>query len=224
MAAKRKVRIGVDFLMVAMLPMLMVYALIGEDIHEWFGGVMFLLFISHHLLNLQWFRAFVKGRYTPFRILLTLVNVLLLLIMLALMVSGVTLSQYLFDIQISFIRKWQSVARKIHLVSSYWGFVIMSFHAGLHGAMVLKLIKWSVKNGTMILGGVAAIISVYGIYAFRSRNMAEYMLLKTRYVFFDFNEPLIRFMMDYVSVMLLFALIGYHAGKILSGGFRRKQK
>lgn len=39
------------------------------------------------------------------------------------------------------------------------------------------------------------------------------MLLKTQYVFFDFNEPLFFFMMDYISIMLLLVFSGYYVSR-----------
>ena len=94
MGIKQKVRICVDFAMILLMPCLMAYSLIGGKIHEWLGMAMFLLFFAHHLLNLGWYRAMIKGHYTVPRIVRTAVNMLLLIVMVLLAVSSVIMSGY----------------------------------------------------------------------------------------------------------------------------------
>ena len=49
---KKKLRIVIDSGMVLLLPFLMAYSLVGEAAHEYLGIGMFLLFISHQILNI----------------------------------------------------------------------------------------------------------------------------------------------------------------------------
>lgn len=44
-------RIAVDFAMTVGLLLLMTYERIGQGTHEWLGVGLFVLFVSHHLLN-----------------------------------------------------------------------------------------------------------------------------------------------------------------------------
>ncbi len=200
--------------MITLLPLLMAYNLIGEAAHEWIGALMFLLFLCHHLLNRHWYKSLTRGRYSPSRVLSSVVNLLLLIIMLALMWSGIAQSKYLFVFLPH--RGGASIARTFHLAATYWGFVIMSFHTGLHGGIFLKMgkkmfpLSRTPKYGRTVARVVVVCISIYGIYAFLNRHLGEYMLLKTQYVFFDFNEPLFFFMMDYISIMLLLVFSGYY--------------
>lgn len=62
---------------------------------------------------------------------MTVTNLLLVIVMVALPISGIIMSRYAF----SFLQITGGVgtARTVHLLTSYWGFVLMSFHAGLHG-------------------------------------------------------------------------------------------
>lgn len=59
----KKIKITIDIVMVILLPMLMAYSLIGEKFHELIGTVMFILFITHHVMNRKWCQALPKGRY-----------------------------------------------------------------------------------------------------------------------------------------------------------------
>ena len=222
MTVKRKIQISIDFLMVALLPFLMAYSLIGEMAHEWIGSVMFALFFCHQALNLNWYKALMGGRYSIVRVLSIAVNLSLLVIMFALMGSGIILSKHLFWFPM--LSQGQSDARNIHLMMSYWGFVLMSFHTGLHGRMLLNVMKRIVRGSNkqkyqiLILRCVAGGVAVYGVIAFIKRQLPEYMFLKIQYSFFYFNEPLFFFVVDYISIMLLFAFLAYYLLKFMTRG------
>ena len=49
----------------------MPYEMAGETAHEWIGMAIFILFILHHLMNRRWTGNIRKGRYTPVRIIQT---------------------------------------------------------------------------------------------------------------------------------------------------------
>ncbi len=106
----------------------------------------------------------------------------------------------------------QPVARKVHLVVSYLGFVLMAVHIGLHGNMIMgmagkifhrpfKIWKW----GKVLL---SFMIAGYGVHAVIKREISSYILLKNQFVFFDFKEPIVFFYLDYIAIMGLFILIG----------------
>lgn len=218
----KKVRMAADCALVLLLPLLMAYSLVGEVAHEYLGIVMALLFVIHHWVNAAWWKNLFRSKYTAARILRVVVNMLLAIIMVALPISGMMMSRYAF----SFLdlNAHASYARTIHLLTAYWGFVLMSFHAGLHGTMFLNMarkafhISTTSKYRTPVLRIAAGGISAYGVYAFIHRQLAEYMFLKIQFVFFDFTEPLIFFIVDYISVMLLLALIGYYLLQLLQRG------
>ncbi len=218
----KKVRVAADCALVLFLPLLMVYSLAGEAAHEYLGIVMALLFVIHHWVNAAWWKNLFRGKYSAAHILEVVVNLLLAVIMVALPISGIIMSRYAF----SFLglKIGASYARTIHLLTAYWGFVLMSFHAGLHGTMFLNMarkafhISTTSKYRTLVLRITAGGVSAYGVYAFIHRQIADYMFLKIQFVFFDFMEPLFFFMADYISIMLLFAFIGYYLLQLLQRG------
>lgn len=55
------------------------------------------------------------------------------------------------------------------MVLAYWGFVLMSLHAGTHLEMPLGKLKKMHSTVTTMLKIVLAMIGVYGIYAFIKR-------------------------------------------------------
>lgn len=156
-------------------------------------------------------------RWTPFRILQTLIAVLVLLTMRVQMFSGITLSKYVF----SFIHidGLTSVARMMHMLGVYWGFVLISLHLGLHRHLVISKMKIKLKKSSkakqMMFAFPSFILAAYGIYAFISRGLADYMFLKNQFVFFDFTKPLILFFIDYLAIMALFVFVGYYCSKLI---------
>lgn len=208
-------KIIIDIAMTVALMLLMTYELIGQSTHEWIGMGMFVLFLIHHVLNRKWSGNLIKGKWTPFRIWQTILVLWVLVSMIGSMVSGIILSRSVFSFLP--IRSGQSWARIMHLLCAYWGLVGMSLHLGLHWSMVIGMTqKYLGKPSqlcTWILRLLAAGIAAYGVYAFVKRDIGSYMLLKSEFVFFDFEEPLIFFFVDYFAIMGLFVFLGHYAAK-----------
>ncbi len=203
----------VDIGMAVLLPLLMARHLTGEAAHEWIGAMMLVLFILHHALNYRWFPALLKGRYGLVRILNTAVNLLLLLDILMTGVSGIMMSAHVFSF-------WKlsagvSIARQVHLPCAFWGFLLMSFHIGLHWQSVLNRIRTFCHGRTanakrlIFIRVLALLASAYGIYAFFKRRFPDYLFLKTGFAFFDYDEPLLSYLLDMIAIMVLFAALGY---------------
>lgn len=205
-------RLALDFIMVILLLLLMTYELIGRDTHEWLGTGMFLLVFIHHIFNHRWSKAVFKGRYTPYRMIQTVLVALLVLCMLGAMISGIILSRYVFDFLL--IQGGRSFARNLHMISAYWGFVLMTVHLGLHWSMVMNIANNHIKKpfafSKWILRGFALLIAGYGAYAFINRNLFSYMVLKEQFVYFDYEESIIQFLADYFSIMCLFGCIAHY--------------
>lgn len=134
-----RIKTAVDILMTAALLFLMPYMLVGEEAHEWIGLSTFPLFIIHHILNIGFWKRLFRGRYTPVRILMTVVDILVLLSMLGLMVSSVIISRYVFDFLP--IHGAAAFGRTLHMLCAYWGFVFMSVHLGLHWGVIIGRVK-----------------------------------------------------------------------------------
>ena len=109
-------------------------------------------------------------------------------------------------------------ARLVHMAACYWGFVLMSLHLGIHWNMMMGMARGKAKplpKRACTARAAGVIIAIYGIYAFIKRDIGIYMLLQSAFVFFDYEEPLILFYIDYIAVMGLFIWIGHYAAKIL---------
>lgn len=204
----KKARMMIDVLMVVLLPLLMAYSLIGENVHEILGICMFVLFIAHHGINRKWWTSLFKGKYNAVRILNTAVNLFLAVFMILQPVSGIFLSKYVLkEITISGA---SSTLRTIHMTFAYWGFLMMSFHLGLHvKAVSAKLRRKMKKEVKYALAVFFFLVAIYGVYAFIRRGIGDYLFMRVMFAFFDFGESRVSFLLDYAAIMVLVAEIAY---------------
>ena len=213
---KKKIRIIVDCGMTLLLPLLMAYSLVGEAAHEYLGIGMFLLFVAHHILNIAWWKHIFRGKYTLLRVLGTVINLALAIIMLALPISGMILSRHVFRFMYF---GGTSTARTIHLLASYWGLVLMSLHAGIHGNVMMGMFRKAAnmqqpsKIRTWSLRAIAVLLVVCGCRAFVKNKISSYLFLRTQFVFIDFSQPVVLALLDNLAIVALFAVVGYYIRK-----------
>ena len=221
MRPKAAIKIATDILMTLILLFLMGYQFWGDAAHEWAGAGMFILFIAHHILNGNWHKNLLHGRYSPSRLFILIIDVLVFFSMIGLMISGIMLSNHVFAFL--GIHGGMSFARLLHMASSYWGFVLMSLHLGIHWGMLLGMVKrawkpeWDIKKGNIVFPVLGAVIALYGLTVFIRRNLLTYMLLRTQFVFLDFNEPVPLFYVDYLAMMGTFIFLAYYASRFFRG-------
>lgn len=226
MSPKIQIKLIVDVAMTVALLFLMTYELVGQAAHEWIGLGMFVLFIAHHILNNKWSKNILKGRYMPMRILQTALVAVILLTMTGSVVNGIILSRHVFSALP--IEGGRSLARNLHMLSAYWGFVLMSLHLGIHWNRMMGMAKKHIKSPSemrkWMLRGLALIIAAYGLYAFFKRDIGSYMILREQFVSFDFDEPLIFFILDYMAAMGLFVCAGHYLSVLLNSATQRTLK
>ncbi len=219
---QKRIRFFIDIGMTLLLPLLMAYSLIGEMFHEIVGTLIFILFIIHHVLNRKWSASLFKGKYSASRIFWTVVNALLFIFMILQPVSGILMSKHLYTFLPAL--PVSAEARGIHMLLAYWGFVLMCIHAGTH--MTAFMVKLGMKKQTIkvpvyiLLTG----ISLYGCAAFIKRGFPGYMTGSTMFAFFDYSEPLVFFILDYLAVMILFMVLGWIAVRLLDAADRNFKK
>lgn len=227
MSRKAKTKIIVDVCMTCLLLFLMGYQFWGEQAHEWVGAGMFVLFILHHILNRQWYKTIFRGRYTPMRIFQIIVNILVFISMIALMYSGIVMSRHAFAFLP--ISGKMALARRLHILGSYWGFFLMSVHLGLHWNMFISMAKrgFKLKKASRIRAAFVScaglLIAMYGLSVFIRRDFSTYLLLKSEFVFFDYGESVFLFYLDYLALMGLCIFISHYLSKLLKKITGRKE-
>lgn len=209
----------VDASMSLAMLFLMGYQFWGDAAHEWVGAAMFALFIVHHILNRNWYLSLFRGLGTPLRTVGILLDLAVLAAMIGLMVSGILLSEHVFAFL--HLHGGMAMARLLHMASSYWGFVVMALHLGMHWGTFTGLARniFRIRNRSpkhragMFLAGAA--VALYGLTVFVKRDLLTYMLVQTRFVFLDFQEPLPLFYLDYLAMAATCVFLSHYGGRLL---------
>ncbi len=203
---KRKIQICVDVLMTCVLLLLMSYSIAGELLHEILGITLFALFIVHHVLSASFTKALFKGKRSADKTAKIMVDLLLTVVVLAQLLSAVPLSKYLFTFL--GIASLSSVSRTVHLLGGYWGFALMSLHIGFHlDFMLAKPMRDKKKRAGIIT--VMALLFAAGLVMFIREGIYQYMLLLSQFVYFDAAGGLPLFLVKYILILCMFAVIGY---------------
>ncbi|WP_050793331.1 DUF4405 domain-containing protein [Ruminococcus albus] len=163
--------------MIAALPVLMCYSIVGETAHEVIGIAMFCLFILHHILNFGWIKTLFKGKYDLRRSVNTVVNALIFLCMIGLMYSGIVISKHVF----TFVYIGGSMfARTVHILCAYWGLALMSVYLGMHISQMAARIKLKNKAMVWALRIIFGVVGAVGIYEFISLKFTDYLFGKVQ--------------------------------------------
>ena len=211
---KRIVKKAVDVCMTVLLLCLMAYQVMSETLHEWFGIGMTVLLIVHHILNIKWTSTLFKGKYNPYRIVSAAVNTLLLVSIALTAVCGMAMSSkavpFLYGIlPVSF-------ARRFHLSMSYWSFVLMGFHLGLH--IPAMTAGWRL-NGRVktILAAAFTVISGFGFHLFVKSGIPNYLFFRSPFAFFDYNKSLPAVFAENFTMLTSFAFFGACCASLMKG-------
>lgn len=224
MKPKILAKLAVDLGMTLALIFLMGYHLWGEAPHEWVGAGLFVLFVAHHLLNGAWHKAIGKGKYNALRIITLVLDFLLLLTLLAQMYSAIVLSRYVFG----FLPPMggMALARRLHMLGAYWGFLLMGLHLELHWNLILGVfrkatgIRNNSRGRSLLLFSAALLIAGYGAWVFFDRDFPTYLLMRSEFVFLDYSEPKLFFCLDYLALLGLCIFLSHYGAK----GIRKIKK
>ena len=202
----KKIKIIIDVLMYFLFIILMGHHITDNLIHEILGTILFVLFIVHHLLNYRYYKTVFKGKYNVKRIIITLVDLLLLIDMIGIIVSAINISSDVFSFLNINTKIW---GRKLHMLSTSWGFVLMSIHLGLHLKTLINKINNKMKNSTLeyLYYFVVLLIIIYGIYSFIKLNFISDMFLLNAFKYYDFSESPVIFYLHVISASLFISLI-----------------
>lgn len=165
-------------------------------VHEILGAVLFVLWAVHIVWNRAWIKGFLKGKYNALRIVRTVINVGVIGCVLFLIISGVMLSNHIFSWL--GIESGASFARNAHMLASHWYLVFVSLHIGLHLSLFIR---------GRVATGIAAALGAYGIYAFVARSLWKYLTLQQLFFFLDLEHGYLLFVLDYIAIMAMFAMV-----------------
>lgn len=198
---KRKI---VDIMMSVLLLFLMAYQVTGEVLHEWIGIFMTLLVVIHQILNIRWYGALLKGKYGSYRIISTVVTVLLLCSFFMTALCGMSMSAHVVPFLYGILKI--SFARVMHLALSHWAFVLMGLHIGLHAPAMLSSFSEKAKRIIICCCGITAVI---GSYLFVKSGIIEYMSFRAVFASLDYDSPAWSVILKNMAMLMTWVFIGF---------------
>ena len=203
----------VDAVLTVLLLFLMACQVTGDVLHEWLGIGMTITLILHHILNRKWYQSVFKGKYTPYRITMTAVNAFMLAAIALTALSGMAMSGHAVPFMYGFINVM--TARTLHLAMSYWSFILMGVHIGLHiKAMTAKL----PDNGKIVFKVILTGISGVGLWLFLKSGIINYITFQTHFAFLDYTTAKWLIILQNLAMLLFFVLVGYVLSEVTTKG------
>ena len=216
MTLKFKSKIVLDIIMFILLLLCMSYSLIGTKWHEYLGIILCIGFIIHCILQKNYFAKIISLKYTLYNSFILIINLLTFLTMFGLIISSLIFLDYIPLFLKTSFPNLINFARTLHLLSAYWGFILISMHIGLHWQIFYNLITKYTKdklsyslNSKLILW----IIFLYGLNNFIHYDLISYMLLQNNFVYFNPSQSLLSFFVDYLSIVVTFIILANYLRK-----------
>ncbi|MGL4370213.1 MAG: DUF4405 domain-containing protein [Spirochaetota bacterium] len=198
------VKLGIDVIMTILLMLAMSFRLTGGMRHEIIGISLCVLIILHNILNRRWYKSIPKGKHNALRNISTGVNLLFLAAMAVLFVSAAFISNIIsgfLSLNGSFFM------RQIHVAAAYWGFILMSVHIGMHGRMILLVVRkisGIVEFNRICIIAMrigALLITVYGIKSSFGRNIGSKLIMYYSFDVMNYDESAVLAIAAYLSIM-----------------------
>ncbi len=195
----------IDTLMTIILLCLMAYQVTGEALHEWLGISMTVLVILHNFLNFKWYATLFKGKHNAYRIVTVVFNILLFVSIILTAICGMAISTHTLPFLYGILPI--SFARRFHLAMSFWSFILMGFHLGLHIPALFSAFKLNVRIKKVIIA-IFICISAFGFWYFINSKITDYIFFKTPFAFFDYNKSNLLVFFENFSILIFFASMG----------------
>jgi hypothetical protein len=209
-------RLVIDLAMTVLLLFALAYRIIGDAAHEWVGVSLCAMFIAHNIINRRWWAGVFRGRYTPRRIVMTAVNVLLALAMITLIITGLLHSRTV----LAFLHlEGGTEMRQIHTTAAYWGLILIAVHAGLHLRPPKAVSSVFVKIAFPVL---ALLIAAFGVWSFIDRDMFAKLFLGFSFDYWNEERPAVLFFAETVGIMTVFAAGTHYAMRLADRNGKRR--
>ena len=207
-------RMAVTALLLLLLLLVMSFHYIPKLLHEVLGIACLLLAGVHVYQNRQWFKSLGRGRWDLLWVLGTATSLLLIALMLAAVMAGLGISNYLLK-DIMPLEIQRSIAiHQYHVSLPYALLILCGLHWGLHFKGWLgqwqKVFGWklsAVAKRAIVAALSLAVLSA-GIYASFLNRIGDRLLMKHIFATAATNEPAAIYVLLLCGTIGLYVLLG----------------
>lgn len=181
------------------------YTWTGYALHVWAGWLWLAAFVLHGVLNKNWYLGIFRGAYSPRRVFILTLNMLLWICTAGLFVSGLYMAYGTLNVTQA------ALMRQIHVSCAWWLFLLCAAHAGLHGTILANALQkipfprgGTVKYALWAAGlGCAA----WGVLGFIRLRLWNKLLFQNSFGFWE--GSLTGFIVAACGLFMLFAALTY---------------
>lgn len=208
---RKRVRMLLDCLLVAFLLFQTIRQFLPGAVHE-AAGIAFVAFaVAHNAIAWRWYAGLARGRWNFRRALATVVDLALVAALVGIAACGLGMSGIAVSLGVA---GHTMQLRGAHIALTHLGFLLAGIHLGMHALPAAR------KGGQALavrVGGVAAravllvlavVVATGGAFSFGKLDFAGYISMQTRFAFIDPSQSVVRFVLEHVAVLVLFALVG----------------
>lgn len=218
MKKKSIIKMLIDILMLILILLEYSKLYTGQLIHEVAGIVLFVLFITHNLLNINFYKGLLKGKYNFSRIIIITIDLLFLFCMIITIVLGIPISEKVFKF---LSLNGNMTTRTLHTILGYWDLILLSIHLGLHFKIIFAKLTNKIKDKKilkMLLYIIQLVVVLCGIKAMNDINLGLYLIGKAS---FATQTNIISSILKKSSIILSIAIITYNFDRMF---FMKKRR
>ena len=207
-----KFKINFRMTVTALLPLLflpiMCFHYVPKVLHEVLGILWLLLVLIHIGQNRQWFASLKRGRWPILRLIGTVIDILLLVVLLVMVGAGSGISNHLFkeimplDIQRSIL------IHQLHVSLPYALLILMGLHWGLHfnGWRERCHLPWPASKRVKAV--LALLVTAGGIYGSFLDRVGDRLLMKHIFATPATGEPAIVYVGLLLAIWGMYVILG----------------
>ena len=113
-------------------------------------------------------------------------------------------------------------AMKVHLALSYWSFILMGFHLGLHLPAMTAKITPGRKVG-IVLTVVFTALAGCGLWLFIKNGIPGYLTFKKHFAILDYDKAAVLVFAENLAVMFFFVVVGANIVRIIRSMNKNEQ-
>ena len=215
-------RIFLDCLLIIIFLLIMSFHFLPKLWHEILGLVMPILALLHVAWNRQWFAALLRGKYSLARFVPTTINLLLIVSLVVVAVTGILVSHHIFKGIVPLTLQRNITVHQLHNAASYFMLILVGLHLGFHWQSwwerLLQKVKWNRSSRLYRYGCRCAavfLVSV-GCYASFLDRVGDRLLMRHVFGTEAVKQSFPMFLLLLTSVVALYAVIGFYARRLLA--------
>ena len=212
-------RLGVTTCLPLLFVAVMCFQYLPKLLHEILGVAWLLLILLHLYQNRSWLRNLWHGSWGWGRLLGTVINALLMAGVLAVVLSGLGISNYLLKEVMPLAIQRSIALHQYHVSLPYALLILCGLHWGLHWQgwqkQWQKLLNLSLPPlvGRLLSWGTVVVVLVMGVWGSFMNRVGDRLLMKHIFATEATNQPGEIYVILLVGMLGLYVLAGIAIGK-----------